>query len=76
MAMTKKERDDYERMRLTLKRIATQYRTPEQLERDAEKRLGLSYEEALEMAYENVRDDARIAVRGVRSAQVPQQGEA
>lgn len=76
MAMTKKERDDYERMRLTLKRIATRYMTLNQLARDAEKRIGLPYLEALEMAYENIRDDARDAVRGVRAAQVPQQGEA
>lgn len=70
MAMTKKERDDYERMRAALKRIATRYLTPAQLERDAEKRLGLSYTEALEMAYDNVRDDARMAVHGVRRAKL------
>ncbi len=76
MAMTKKERADYERMRLALKRISTCYMTLRQLERDAEKRIGLYYVEVLEMAYENIRDDARDAVRGVRAAQVPQQGEA
>ena len=76
MAMTKKERDDYECMRLALKRIATGYMTLKQIERDVEKRIGLSYREVLEMAYENIRDDAREAVRGVRAAQVPQQGEA
>lgn len=68
MAMTKKEREDYERMRIALKRIATRYMTLKQIERDAEKRIGLSYREVLEMAYENIRDDARDAVRGVRAA--------
>ncbi|RBP09156.1 hypothetical protein DFP87_1381, partial [Achromobacter marplatensis] len=42
-----------------------------------EKHLGLYYAEALEMAYENIRDDARKAVRGVRSiAQQSQRKEA
>ncbi|CAM3934083.1 hypothetical protein [Achromobacter marplatensis] len=77
MAMTQKERTDYERMRLALKRISTGYMTLRQLERDAEKHLGLYYAEALEMAYENIRDDARKAVRGVRSiAQQSQRKEA
>lgn len=70
MAMTNKERDDYERMRVALKRIATRYLTPAQLGRNAEKLLGLSYTEALEMAYENIQDDARMAVRGVRRAKL------
>lgn len=70
MAMTNKERDDYERMRVALKRIATEYFTPAQLKRDTEKHLVLSYEEALEMAYENIQHDARMAVRGVRRAKL------
>ncbi|TRM53252.1 hypothetical protein YH64_009125 [Achromobacter sp. LC458] len=74
--MSQKERTDYERMRLALKRIATGYMTLKQIERDAEKRIGLSYGEVLEMAYENIRDDAREAVRGVRTAIAQQKGEA
>lgn len=75
MAMNQKELADYERMRLTLKRIATGYMTLKKIERDAEKRIGLSYKEVLEMAYENIRDDAREAVRGVRSAAIAQQSQ-
>lgn len=75
MAMTKKEREDYERMRLALKRIATCYMTLKQIERDAEKRIGLSYREVLEMAYENIRDDAKQAVRSVRALSASQQQE-
>lgn len=75
MAMTKKERDDYERMRLALKRIATGYMTFKQIERYAEKRIGLSCGEVLEMAYENIRDDTREAVRGVRAAQQRQENK-
>lgn len=49
----------------TLKRIAS-FQTPEQLRRKSEKQYGLNYEEALEYAYENMREAAREAVRGRR----------
>ncbi len=49
----------------TLRRIAA-YADPRKLKRDAEAEYGLSYEEALEMAYENVLAEARRAVRGRR----------
>lgn len=48
-----------------LKRIAA-YQTPDQLRRGAEKQYGLSYEEALEYAYENVLSEARVATKGKR----------
>lgn len=48
-----------------LKRICD-YSSPEKLRRDAEKCYGLGYEEALEMAYENVLAEAKSAVRGKR----------
>ena len=43
-----------------LKRIAS-YETPERLRRSSDKDYGLDYEEALEMAYENVLYEARMA---------------
>lgn len=49
----------------TLKRIAKQYMTPDQLRRDA-KNVGLDYEEYLEMSYENIQADAQRATHGVR----------
>lgn len=48
-----------------LKRI-TRYDSPDKLRRRAEKDYGLSGEEAIEYAYENVRDDAKEAIRGLR----------
>ena len=48
-----------------LKRIAA-YESTEWLRRNAERTYGLSYEEALEAAYENVRDEAKDALRGKR----------
>ena len=49
-----------------LKRIAA-YQRPERLRKFAERQYGLSYEEALEMAYDNVISEAATAVRGKRT---------
>lgn len=48
-----------------LKRIAS-YQSPERLRRSAEKQYGLTPEESIEMAYENVIEEARRAVKGKR----------
>jgi hypothetical protein len=53
-----------------LKRI-TQYQTVDQLRRHSEKHWGVCFEEALEMAYENVIEEARIAIRGKRRPKDP-----
>lgn len=55
-------------MRATLKRIATGYQTPEQLHRSAEPEYGIDSYEAIEYAYENIQQEAKIAVKGVREA--------
>lgn len=52
-------------MYTALKRI-TLYDSPEKLRRHSEGRYGLGYDEALEYAYENVIDEARKGLRGVR----------
>jgi hypothetical protein len=49
-----------------LRRIAKDYQTPDQLRRTAEREYGLRYHEALEYAYENILNDARQALRGIR----------
>jgi hypothetical protein len=48
-----------------LKRIAS-YQSPEKLRRNAIKQYGLSGEEAIAMAYENVIEEAKRAVKGKR----------
>jgi len=47
-------------------KVVAGYETPERLKRTAEKRYGLTGEEALEMAYENMREWAIQAIRGKR----------
>ena len=49
-----------------LRRIARGYRTPKHLRRTCERDFGLEYVEALEMAYENIQEDAAKALKGVR----------
>jgi hypothetical protein len=48
-----------------LKRI-TRYMSPDELRRTSEKKYGLDGEEAIEMAYENVLQEARDAIKGLR----------
>lgn len=48
-----------------LKRI-TRYNSPDELRRVSEKRYGLDGSEAIEMAYENVLQEARNAIKGIR----------
>lgn len=62
--MTPKQKEQFNRMRATLKRIATSYMTPAQIQRDKE--AGLDYEEYLEYAYENMQAEAKAACKGVR----------
>ncbi len=48
-----------------LKRIAA-YSSPEHLRDHSEKEYGLLFDEALEMAYENVIEEARAVIQGRR----------
>lgn len=65
--MTHKQKTQYNKMRDTLIKIARNYGTPEQLGRAAEKGLQHSFEDALEMAYENIQYEAQSCIKGVRA---------
>ena len=49
-----------------LRHIAKDFMTSDQLRRSAEKLYGLPFDEALEMAYDNMQDIAKRAVAGKR----------
>lgn len=55
----------------TLRKIARDFMTPDQLRRAAQKSYGLDYEEALEMAYENIQSLAKAAIHGKRRPTSP-----
>ena len=57
-------------MASTLCQIARGFQTTSQLRRNSMKDWGLSYDEALEMAYENIQEIAKRAVKGVKD--IPQ----
>lgn len=46
--------------------LITKYDTPERLKKRAERDYGLTGDEAIEMAYENVLNEARMAIKGKR----------
>jgi hypothetical protein len=54
----------------TLLKIARAYMRPDKLRRRAEKDYGVSYEEALEMAYENIQAEAAAAIYGKRRPKI------
>lgn len=64
--MTDKQKQQFNRMLHALRKIARGYSTPGQLRRTAERDYGLPYCEVLEMAYDNIQQDAGNAVNGVR----------
>lgn len=61
-----KRDQQFNRMLRTLRRIAREYQTPAQLHRGCGKDYGLEYAETLEMAYENIQQEARSAIKGVK----------
>ena len=64
--MTKKQIEQFNRMRQALIKISKGYSSPAALRRDSDKEYGLDFEEALEMAYENIQSEAATAVRGIK----------
>ena len=64
--MTPTQRQQFNRMREALRRISCDYQTPDQIRKTSERDFGLGGDEALEMAYENMRVDASEAVKGIR----------
>lgn len=64
MLLTAAQKGNYNTMLAALKQIAKEYQTPTQLRKSANKDYGLSYEEILEMAYENIQLTAARAIKG------------
>lgn len=64
--MTSKQKENHNRMIDTLKKIGLKYQTPAQLRKSAEKQYGLSFKDALEMSYENIQEEAKDSIRGLK----------
>ena len=63
--MASKLENDFHQMREALQRIV-RYQSPARLRRDSRKQWGVDFEEALEMAYENIQQEAKDGLKGVR----------
>lgn len=74
ITITKNQAKQFNRMLATLRRIAKDYATPEQLMRAHEKGRGMgpSYDEELEMAYENIQNEAAFGAKGISAIKIPQ----
>lgn len=62
ITITEKQRQQFNYMFLILTRIKS-YQTVEKLRRDSNKDWGIDFEEALEMAYENVLGEAKAGAK-------------
>lgn len=54
-----------ESMYRALRRIAERYDSPEGIRESSQDTYGLEYEEALEMAYDNIQAEAAHAIKGI-----------
>lgn len=64
--MTNKQNAQFNNMRRALLTISKEYCTPAQLRKEAKGAYGIDYEEALEMAYENIQAEAKNALKGTK----------
>lgn len=65
--MSPKQIKQFNAMRAALIKIGKGYQTPQQIHKTSKKTYGLDPEEVLQMAYENMQNDANIAVSGVKA---------
>jgi hypothetical protein len=65
--MTNKQKENYNKMLSTLKRIAKGYDSSDKIIRNSEKDYGLDAQEALEYAYDNLQHEAKSCIKGIRS---------
>ena len=67
--ITEKQKQQFNLMLNTLRKISKGYQTTSQLRKDSEKDWGLDFEEAIEMAYENIQGEAAFASKNVKPLQ-------
>ena len=67
--ITEKQAAQFNRMWTTLTRIK-RYQSPGRLRKTSERLWGCDFEEAIEMAYENIQGEAAQAVRGIKKLEL------
>ena len=66
ITITEKKARTFNNMLRSLRLIAKEYQTPDQLRKESKNDWGLGYEEALEMSYENIQNEAKQSSAGVK----------
>lgn len=64
--ISEKQAQQFNNILGALARIAKDYETPRQIKKDSKYDWGLAYEEALEMSYENIQEEAKAAIKNVK----------
>lgn len=67
--ITAKQAHQFNQMRATLIKIHKGYMTPEQIRKSDDAEFH-GFSDALSMAYENIQEEARISVKGIKSIPV------
>ncbi len=65
ITITERQAKQFNHMLMRLRRISKGYQTPDQLRRGCKGEYGLGYLESLEMAYENLQEEAKDGAAGV-----------
>lgn len=65
ITITRKQAEQFNRMRHSLHTISRGYMTPDQMRKSEDSEFH-GFGEALAMSYENIQEEARIAVKGIR----------
>lgn len=65
ITITKKQAEQFNRMRHALHTISKGYMTPEQVRKSEDAEFH-GFAEALSMCYDNIQEEARITVKGIR----------
>ena len=68
--MTPKQTKQFNLMLYTLKKIASDYQTSSQMRKNANKDWGVDFEDAIEMAYDNIQQEAKLATKGIKFIQL------
>lgn len=69
--ITQKQAYQFNIMLNQLKKISKQYQTPAQLRKGSQGEYGIDFEEALEMSYENIQNEAAFGCKGVKAIVIP-----
>ena len=63
--ITERQKQQFNLMLNALKKIKA-YQSPEKLRKDSKRDWGLDFEEAIEMAYENIKNEANFACKNIK----------